>query len=91
MSAVEIPDEYGWPGGERLADATDPIFWISPDPKRSAVPLFLVCGIDHELSGGISIIAEKCYLRWATRIVDGLRLVIAQSHDTGAEVERPAE
>lgn len=89
MNPVEIPNEYGWPGGEQLADTAEPIFWISPDPRRSTTPLFLVCGVDHELSGGINIIAEKCYLRWATRIVDGLRLLGPYARDTGAEVEKP--
>lgn len=88
MTTNDIPEDYAWPGGEAIASTEDPIFWISPDPKRSATPLFLVCGVDHELSGGISIIAEKCYLRWAMRIVDGLRLLGPYARNTGVEVEK---
>lgn len=78
-----IPDDYAWPGGEAIAASTEPLFWISPDPKRSATPLFMVCGTDDRFGGGgISIIAEKCYLRWAIRIVDGLRITETQIDKT---------
>lgn len=67
-----IPDEYGWPGGEAIAATDESLFWISPDPKRSATPLFMVCASeDHALR----VITGGCYLKWAIKIVDGLRLL----------------
>ena len=88
MITNDIPEGYAWPGGEVIASPEDPIFWISPDPKASATQLFLVCGTDHELGGGISIIAEKCYLKWAVRIVNGLRLLIERSNESRVDLEK---
>lgn len=72
MTEIGIPDDYAWPGGETILAAESSIFWISPDPERSAVPLFLVCG---SKDSGLVIIAKKCRLAWAIRVVDGLRLL----------------
>lgn len=74
-----IPDGYEWPGGEAIAGTTEPIFWISPDPKRSATPIYMVCGTEDH---GLSIITGGCYLRWAIRIVDGLRATQSATADT---------
>lgn len=70
-----IPDGYGWPGEEALANAHETgksLFWISPDPKRSALPFFTVLALEEHVS---RIVIGGCYLKWAIRVVDGLRLV----------------
>lgn len=65
-----IPDGYGWPGADSLAGAVEPLFWISPEPRRASVPRYLVF---TSAEGGPHIITGQCYLKWAIRIVDGLR------------------
>lgn len=72
-----VPDGYGWPGEEALTNAHETgksLFWISPDPKRSALPFFTVLALEEHVS---RIVIGGCYLKWAIRVVDGLRLLDA--------------
>jgi hypothetical protein len=66
---VTIPDGYEWPGGDAVG-STWPLYWLSPHDDGWATQLYMVIGTDGD---GQHIVAERCYLRWATRIVDGLR------------------
>lgn len=65
---TKIPEGYRWPGADVVADATHS-YWIVEFNNRQTA-LYTVIGVDGD---GQHIIAEKCYLHWALRIVDGLR------------------
>jgi len=64
-----IPESYRWPGHDVVADSVN-CYWITEYDNRSSTQVYTVFGVDGD---GQHIIAEKCYLHWATRIVDGLR------------------
>lgn len=67
---MTVPSGYEWPGGDVVGDATT-AYWLQPhDDDAWATQLYMVIGVDGD---GQHIIAERCYLRWATRIVDALR------------------
>jgi hypothetical protein len=67
---TNIPENYRWPGSDAVANVTH-CFWIVEYSKQ-ATHVYTVIGTDGD---GQHIIAEKCYLQWAIKIVDGLRAI----------------
>lgn len=67
----KVPEEYRRPTQEVIAARTTS-YWITEFVERPGTSLYSVVGVDGD---GQHIIAEKCYLRWAIRLVDGLRLL----------------
>jgi hypothetical protein len=65
----KIPDDYRRPDQDVVADRRT-CYWITEFVERPGTSVYSVIGVDGD---GQHIIAEKCYLRWAIRIVDGLR------------------
>lgn len=68
---TKIPENYRWPGADVVAGTTH-CYWIVEFDDRRPTVAYTVIGTD---GNGQHIIAEKCYLHWATRIVDGLRAI----------------
>lgn len=66
---TKIPEPYRRPAHRDLADQVT-AYWIDEYDHHSATALYSVGGVDGD---GYHIIAEKCYLHWAVRIVDALR------------------
>lgn len=66
---TNIPEDYRWPGADVVAETTH-CYWITEYDNRTATQVYTVIGTNGD---GQHIIAEKCYLHWAIRIVDGLR------------------
>lgn len=66
---TRIPEDYRRPSGDVIAERTRS-YWITEFDHREATQVYTVVGVDGD---GQHIIAEKCYLHWAVRIVDGLR------------------
>lgn len=69
---TKIPVDYRWPGGDVVGDSPTPLYWITEHNDDGATQYYMVIGTDGV---GQHIIAEKCYLHWATRVVDGLRAI----------------
>jgi hypothetical protein len=68
-AACKIPREYQWPGGDAV---TRPAFWIQPNNRTGrATQTYDVMATDGP---GQHIVATNCYLHWAIRIVDALRI-----------------
>ena len=65
-----IPEGYGWPGAEVYTTAPGEIFWLQEQPGPSATRMYMVVA---SCPGAQRLVAERCYLEWATRIVDALR------------------
>lgn len=66
---MKIPEGYCRPDQHVIADRTV-CYWITEYDNRPGTQVYSVIGVDGD---GQHIIAEKCYLHWAVRIVDGLR------------------
>lgn len=67
---TKIPEGYRRPDHSVLA-ARITSYWIVEYDDQPGTQVYTVFGVDGD---GQHIIAEKCYLHWATRIVDGLRV-----------------
>lgn len=65
-----IPTDYQWPGEAALASTTEWRYWLSEQPDCGATQLYMVIAAGR---GEQHIAAERTYLHWAMRIVDGLR------------------
>lgn len=65
----KIPEEYRRPDQSVIA-AQATTYWIVEYDNQPGTQIYMVIGVDGD---GQHIIAEKCYLHWAIRIVDGLR------------------
>jgi hypothetical protein len=70
IMSAEIPAGYGWPGAEAYTTAPGEIFWLQEQPGPSATRMYMVV---MSSPGVQRLVAERCYLDWAVRIVDALR------------------
>lgn len=68
--AAELPATHAWPGGDAVASATEPLYWLTPEEDTGATQTFSVIAA---LPEGQHIAATGCYLSWGIRIVDALR------------------
>jgi hypothetical protein len=66
---TKIPESYRRPTQDVVASRTT-CYWIVEFDNQPGTQTYTVIGVDGD---GQHIVAEKCYLHWATRIVDGLR------------------
>lgn len=66
-----VPEEYRRPSQDVIAERSS-CYWITEFVERPGTSLYSVVAVDGD---GQHIVAEKCYLRWAIRLVDGLRLL----------------
>jgi hypothetical protein len=66
---TKIPESYRRPAQAILAARTE-CYWIVEHDNQPGTQVYTVSGVNAD---GQHIIAEKCYLHWAVRIVDGLR------------------
>jgi hypothetical protein len=66
---TKIPEGYRRPDQSVVAERTT-CYWITELDNRPGTTVYTVIGVNGD---GQHIVAEKCYLSWAIRIVDGLR------------------
>jgi len=66
---TKIPEDYRRPASAVIA-ARETCYWIVEFDNQPGTTVYTVSGVDGD---GQHIIAERCYLHWALRIVDGLR------------------
>lgn len=67
----KIPNAYRRPSQDVIA-ARETTYWITEVDHLPGTQLYSVIGVDDD---GQHIVAERCYLHWAIRIVDGLRAI----------------